>query len=130
MKSLTLVNNLPNDTIGNFILSYGGANTRPLQWNTSSEHLVEALVALPTVPAANVTRMSSTFGYTWFITFESAKAGPVEKSGYVCRNCVTGLTNAQVSLTLPEGDNVFGDSRGITASIRWGTLHVSSDGRS
>ncbi len=106
VNSLKLHNDLANDTLGHFILSYGGANTKPLRWNTSSEHLREALIALPTIPEAAVSRESSTFGYTWSIIFESAKSGPVEKSGYVCHNCVTGLTETQVSLTLQEEDDI------------------------
>ncbi len=106
VMAVTLSNDLPNDTFGHFILSYGGANTKPLRWDTQSEHLREALVALPTVPWAVVTRELRTYGYTWFITFESAKAELMEKSGYACLNCVTGLTPTQVSLAVPEGSDI------------------------
>jgi len=113
VKAVTVVNRMPQpkDSAGRFTLAYGGVSTTALSPDATADEVAEALSDLGTTAGpVTVTRSTETqfpgYGFTWSVTFTN-DVGPLVKSGYLCRSCVTGFNDRQVNLTsLPPSTSI------------------------
>ena len=123
VKAVTVVNVIPTqrDSDGRFYLSFGGASSMALGASASAAEVAEALSDLGTTGGpVTVTRSEETqhpgYGYTWSVTFTN-DVGPLVKSGFVCRSCVTGVGATVVNLTsYPAGGATEGGAKNTVAS--------------
>ena len=93
VKAFRIYNRYPADTNGVFYLGYGGERTVPLVPDASAADVQAALGDLTTVSPVTVSRRTlagpaTGYGYAYTVTFAN-DVGPLVKSGFVCRNCVT-----------------------------------------
>jgi len=105
VKAFTVVNDLPSerDSNGFFTLTYAGRTTAPLSPFASAQEVADSLSALgstggPVEVTRSVEAQRPGSGFTWTVTFTN-DVGPLVKSGYLCRSCVTGITHSLVNLT-------------------------------
>ena len=106
VKAFRVYNQYPADTHGRFYLSYGGARTSPLPVDATAVEVEAALGDLSTVSPVTVTRRTlhgpaTGFGFSYTIAFAN-DVGPLVKSGFACRRCVTsvGATTVGVAESL------------------------------